>query len=142
VTSFATGAVEVDAQHLVLVADFGERQRQRAAGIAQMVLLADALGQVQVAQGGVGDPGIEHRGRQRLGAADDDAALGVDRGLAVDHVAVAHGQDRLAGFAARLRQREGLPVEQGDAVQVGVAFDRGLRHVARDAGKARRGTRP
>ncbi|UUZ48067.1 hypothetical protein LP420_34650 [Massilia sp. B-10] len=55
-------AIEVDPQHLVLVIHFRERERQGAAAVAQMFLLADALGKVQVAEGGVGDGGVEDPG--------------------------------------------------------------------------------
>ena len=131
--------VEVDAQHLMSVADFGERQRQRAAAIAQAVLLADPLGQVQVAQRDVRDVGAEHRRRQRFRAADHDAAFGIGRRVAADHVAVTHREDGLARRCAGAGQFVCLRVEQPDAGQVGVedvaagrAFrGRHARHVAR-----------
>jgi hypothetical protein len=135
-------AIEIDAQDLVRVVHFGERQRQRAAAIADMFLLADVLRQVQVAQRRVGDGRIEDPGRQHLGAADDDAALGVAGHLAIHHVAVAHGDDGLAVLPLAERQFKCLLVEQGDAGQVGIGAVSPRRAARRrGAGRARPGTR-
>ena len=103
VISLADFTDQIDAQYLMLVGDFGKRHRQRAAAIAQVLLLADFLRQVQMAERGIGDAGVEHIRGQGFGAADDDAAFGFLRYLAADHVAMAERDDGLAGLAQALR---------------------------------------
>ncbi len=69
---------------------------------------------------------------------------------AVDHVAVAHGDDGLAVRGALVRQRKRLAVQQGDAGQVGIGRPSLAASPAAAAGAARRrgagtarpGTRP
>ncbi len=89
---------------------------------------------MQVAEGGVGDGLGKQAGRQRLGVADDDIALGILRYCATGHVCVAQGDQRLAGLAHGFGGGDQPLVHLADAGQVVVA---GL--AAGDFGRAQEG---
>ncbi|MNG90487.1 hypothetical protein D3C79_493810 [compost metagenome] len=111
-------AVQLHFQDLVRVVDFGERQRDWRAAVADAFFAVDLLRLVQVAQGDVADGLVEQLGRQRLGVADDQAALGVLRHRATGHVRVADGDQRLVFLAFLQGGGDQLLVHLGDALQV------------------------
>lgn len=63
----------------MLVANLGKRQWNRRAAVANALFAIDLLRLVQMAEGNIADGFVEQAGRQRLGIADDQAALGVFR---------------------------------------------------------------
>ncbi len=69
------GIGQLDQGDAVVVADFGGRQRERRAGIADAAVV-EALGFVQVAEGDIGDFGGVDVGRDGIFAADADGTLG------------------------------------------------------------------
>jgi len=72
-------ALERHVENLVFVADLGKRQRDRRATVANAFFAVHLLRLVQVAEGNIADTFVEQVGGQRLGIADDQAALGVFR---------------------------------------------------------------
>ncbi len=114
-------AVEDDIEDLVLVADLRKRQRDRRAAVADALFAVDLLRFVQMAQGDVADAGIEQAGGQGLGAADDQAALGIFRNRAAGHVCVTDGDQRLARLAPGLGGFDQPAVDLADAAQIVVA---------------------
>ncbi|MNQ98732.1 hypothetical protein D3C85_1144370 [compost metagenome] len=112
------------------VVDLGERQRQRRAAVADARLPGDLLRFVQVAEGDVGDRFGEQAGRQRLGVADDDVALGVLGHRGPGHVRMADGDQCLIGRALRFGGGDQLAVHLVDAGQIVVA-DLAAGHLGR-----------
>ena len=99
--------VEFDQQHLLFLSRLVKAQRQRRAGIADVLQAADRLRPVDVAERDVVD-GRKGRGRERLQRADVNfphrlAAAGADGG----QVAGGDDRQRQAEFVA-LRQRRGM----------------------------------
>ncbi len=127
-------AIELDEQHLVQVIDLREGQRQWRAAIADARLPGDLLRLVQVAEGDVGDGLGKQAGRQGLGIADDDIALGLLRDRAAGHVRMAHGNQRLAGLAHGLGGGDEAFMHLSNAGHVVVA----QRHSG-DLGRAQEG---
>lgn len=122
--------VEIDPHHLMGIVDFSERHRQGAAGIAHMLLAADPLSAMQMAQGGIADLGGEDVRRQGLGSADDDPPLGVGRGLSAHQVAMTESDDGLTAGAAMQRSFERTPIQLPDPLRVGIAIGLHPRYVA------------
>ncbi len=92
----------------MLVADFGKRQRDRRAAVADALLAVDLLRLVQVAQGHVADVRAEQAGGQGLGVADDQAAFGIFRDRAAGHVRMADGDQGLARLALGVARRSAI----------------------------------
>ena len=103
------------------VVDLGEVHRQRRAAIADALLATHALRAMQVAQRHIGDVVGEQAGRERLFSTHQDRALAVLGHLAVTHMGMAHGDQRLAGLAGGTRSTDQLLVHAGHAVAVGLA---------------------
>ena len=142
---------ESDLQHAVTVIDLGEVHRQRRAAIADTLLAAHALRTMQVAERHIGDVVGEQAGRERLFASHQDRTLAVLGDLAVSHVRMAHGDQRLAGLAGGTRRADQLLVHTGHSRAIGLAAGAlRLVHVLRlilassqagDLGRAQKGHR-
>ncbi|MNP46190.1 hypothetical protein D3C76_1401700 [compost metagenome] len=105
----------------MLIADLGERQRNRRAAVADALLAVDLLRLVQVTEGDVADARPEQAGGQGFGIADDQAALGVFRHRAAGHVCVADGDQCLARLAFGIGRFDQPFVNLTDPAQVVVA---------------------
>jgi hypothetical protein len=111
-------ALEHHVENLVLVADFGKRQRNRRATVANALFAIDLLRLVQMAEGHIADTFVEQFRRQCLSVADDQAALGVFRHRATGHVCMADSNQRLAFFAFGVSRRDQPFMDLADTVQV------------------------
>ena len=112
---------ELDVENLVLIANLGERQRNRRAAVADALFTIDLLRLVQVTEGDVTDARPEQAGGQRFGVADDQAALGVFRHRTAGHVRVADSDQRLTWFALGIGGFDQPFVNLTDTAQVVVA---------------------
>ena len=83
-----------------------------------------------MAQGSVGNGWIESIHRQGFSAADDNAPLGILRGLAAVHVAMTQRHDGLTVFPTIQGVIQRLPVKLADAFQIGVAVGGDFRDIA------------
>ena len=105
-------------ENLMLITDFGERQRNRRAAVADALLAVDLLRLVQMAEGDITDAFAEQAGGQRFGIADDQAALGILRHRAPGHVRVADRDQRLPGLTLGIRRRDQPFMHLTDAAQI------------------------
>ena len=100
----------------MLIGVFSHRERDRRATVADILALADLLGLVDVAEGGIVEPLWKNIDGQRMLVAAEDASFAELADLAPDHIAVAGGEQGLTGLFLLLNMVEQLAIEFADTL--------------------------